>query len=72
MLDNPAATAHLLHSVQTAEVQGAKDRSREALMVAAENLSAEGAFPETELPVLRDGDSAIDRALRGKFFIPTF
>lgn len=63
MLDNDAATAHLLHSVQTAEVAGAKDRSREALMVAAENLSAEGMDPAD--PILREPNaSAIDAALR--------
>lgn len=44
----------------------------EATEVKAENLSAAGAFPATELPILRDGDSAIDRALRGRYFIPTF
>lgn len=63
MLDNEAATSHLLHSVQTATVPGCT--TPDAIGVAAENLSAAGAFPTTELPVLRDRDgSAIDAALR--------
>lgn len=44
MLDQDAATAHLLHSVRTAEVQGPKARCREAIAVAAENMSAAGVF----------------------------
>ena len=47
--------SHLMHEVRTAELP-AKVRCRHALGVAAETMSAAGAFPETTLPVLRPAD----------------
>lgn len=61
------------HIVAAAADAAPDHGSPERNMVAAENLSAAASFPSTELPILREPEeSAIDRALRGKCFIPTF
>ena len=102
MLDNDAATAHLLHEIRSLP----SPTTPESGMVEAEMLSAAGMEVDdplgcdtcdkpavwsitqgywwcprcclrvvsaaASLPVLRDGDSAIDRALRGRCWISMF
>lgn len=71
MTPNDPALMHLQTAALSVSCPGCDTPER--LMVAAETVSAQGAFPTTELPILREPEeSAIGRALRGKCFIPTF
>ena len=71
METNDPPLMHLQTAALSVECPGCDTPER--LLVAAEMVSAQGAFPTTELPIIREPEeSAIDRALRGKCFIPTF